>query len=140
MHTIIQFVVFCLKANPIGPLRPLTADSPTGYLHKQVSIVISQRADGVASLSQAHIVSLGLLEAVDAALGRIRLHSVENHIPSFLERRWNRRLRMSCSDLGIVLFSLGNDQFELLLDRHLRLSHFQVPDSMLWLVVNELFL
>ena len=109
MHTIIQFVVFCLKANPTGPLRPLTADSPTGYLHKQVSMVISQRADGVASLGKAHIIGLGLLEAVDAALGRIRLHSVENHVPSFLQRRWNGRLRMSCSDLGVVLLSLGHD-------------------------------
>ena len=103
-------------------------------------MVISQRADGVASLSQAHIIGLGLLEAVDAALCRIRLHSVENHVPGFLQRRWNGCLRMSCSDLGVVLLSLGHDYLELLLDRHLRLSHFQVPDSMLWLVINELFL
>ena len=142
LHSVIHFVVFCLKRKPTCLLRliQLTVYSSASlicYLHKQVSMVSSDWTDSVTGLCEGLIISLCLFEAINTTLSSICLYMVENNSFRLFNCRWHWCSRVLCCNLCIVLSPLSNNFLELILDWHAGLSKMQITNSMLWPIFNK---
>jgi len=142
LHSVIHFVVFCLKRKPTSLLRliQLTVNSSASlicYLHKQVSMVSSDWTDSMTGLCEGLIISLCLFEAINTTLSSICLYMVENDSFRFFNCSWHWCSRVLCCNLCIVLSPFCNNFIKLVLDWHASLSKMQITNSMLWPIFNK---